>query len=96
MPLHSGSASLSYENPLVNVSVHGTGMTMRWINYQHYQNNNIPGYWETGLSMYKTFNLHGKLTLRGDLINIFNKQYNIIYMYPMPGRSFSLSATYSF
>ncbi|MBP8758235.1 MAG: TonB-dependent receptor, partial [Prevotella sp.] len=36
MPVHSGSASFSYENPLVNLSVHGTGMSMRWANNEHY------------------------------------------------------------
>lgn len=96
MPVHSGSASLSYENPLVNLSIHGTGMTMRWANNEHYNGNSIPGYIEAGLSMYKTIDIGGKLTLRGDILNIFNKQYNIIYMYPMPGRSFTMSATYSF
>ena len=96
MPVHSGSVSLSYENPLVNLSIHGTGMTMRWANNEHYNGNSIPGYIEAGLSMYKTIDIGGKLTLRGDILNIFNKQYNIIYMYPMPGRSFTMSATYSF
>jgi outer membrane cobalamin receptor len=87
---------LSYENPLVNFSVHATGMSMRWANNEHYNGNSIPGYLEAGLSMYKTIDIGGKLTLRGDILNIFNKQYSIIYMYPMPGRSFTLSATYSF
>jgi len=96
MPVHSGSASLSYENPWVNFSVHGTGMSMRWANNEHYDGCDIPGYLEAGLSMYKTIDIGGKLTLRGDILNIFNKQYNIIFMYPMPGRSFTLSATYSF
>lgn len=96
MPVHSGSASLSYENPLVNFSVHATGMSMRWANNEHYDGCDIPGYLEAGLSMYKTIDIGGKLTLRGDIMNIFNKQYSIIYMYPMPGRSFTLSATYSF
>ncbi len=96
MPVHSGSASLSYENPLVNFSVHATGMSMRWANNEHYDGCDIPGYLEAGLSMYKTINIGGKPTLRGDIMNIFNKQYSIIYMYPMPGRSFTLSATYSF
>jgi outer membrane cobalamin receptor len=96
MPIHSESASLSYENPLVNLSIHGTGMTMRWANNEHYDGSAIPGYIEAGLSVYKTIDIGGKLTLRGDILNIFNKQYNIIYMYPMPGRSFMMSATYSF
>lgn len=96
MPVHSGSASLSYENPWVNMSIHGTGMSMRWANNEHYEGCNIPGYLEAGISIYKTIDIGGKLTLRGDILNIFNKQYNIIYMYPMPGRSFTMSATYSF
>lgn len=43
-PLHSGSVSVCYENPWVNLTVHGTGMSSRSSNNEHYEDSNIPGF----------------------------------------------------
>lgn len=91
-PEHTGALSVSYENPWVNVSAHGTGVSKRWATNQHYDGTNIDGYLEFGLTAYRTFTIKNqKLELRGDIKNLLNKQYEIVGHYPMPGRSWQLS-----
>lgn len=96
-PLHSGSVSLCYENPFVNITLHGTGMSNRSSNNEHYEDSNIAGFFETGITIFKSFKiLHNELTLRGDIKNLFNKQYEIVKAYPMPGISYQISINYKF
>lgn len=96
-PIHSGSVSLCYENPFVNITLHGTGMSNRSSNNEHYEDSNIAGFFETGITIFKSFKiLHNELTLRGDIKNLFNKQYEIVKAYPMPGISYQISINYKF
>ncbi|MGN1375423.1 MAG: TonB-dependent receptor plug domain-containing protein [Prevotella sp.] len=97
IPKHSGSASLGYENPYVNISVHGTGTSLRYSNNEHYEDSEVSGYWEMGVTAYKDFNVgKGKLSTRLDLKNILDKQYEIVKLYPMPGISYMFSVGYKF
>ena len=97
MPLHSGAVSLCYENRLVNVSVHGSGVSRRWTNNEHYPETDVAGYLDFGLTAYRNFHLGpGALSLRFDLKNIFDGQYDIVRLYPMPGRSYQFSINYKF
>ncbi len=97
IPRHTGSAALSWENPLVNLTLHGTGVSSRWTNNEHYEGTLIAGYWETGLSAYRHIDLgKGRLQLRGDLKNLFNRQYEIVANYPMPGISWQMTIGYEF
>ncbi len=42
------------------------------------------------------FKKYGKITLKGSIKNLFNKDYEYVQGYPMPGRSFFLGARYDF
>lgn len=96
-PLHSGSVSLCYENPWVNVTLHGTGMSSRSANNEHYEDSNIPGFFDTGITLFRSFKvLKNEITLKGDIKNLFNKQYEIVKAYPMPGISYLFSINYKF
>ncbi len=87
-PRNSGGASLTLENPIVNVSFHGTGVSKRYRTSENKAEYRLDGYIECGLALYKKFKV-GKtgIYLRGDLINMFDKQYEIVKNYPMPGRN---------
>lgn len=87
-PEHTGSMSAAWENPWVNVSVNGIIVSSRWPNNEHYQGTMLNGYQDFGATLYRNISL-GKcqLNLRFDVKNIFNKQYEIVGYYPMPGRS---------
>lgn len=96
-PLHSGSVSLCYENPWVNVTLHGTGMSSRSANNEHYEDSNIPRFFDTGITLFRSFKvLKNEITLKGDIKNLFNKQYEIVKAYPMPGISYQFSINYKF
>lgn len=97
MPMHSGAVSVGYENPIVNVSFHGVGVSSRWTNNEHYEGTKVAGYMDFGLTAYRHFTIgKSRLETRFDLKNIFNKQYDIVRYYPMPRRSYQFSISYKF
>lgn len=88
-PKNSGSFSVGYENPWVNLVIHGQGTSARYT-----QNSNIPqtrlsGYFETGVTLSKSMDYRKmKFEVRLDILNLLDKQYFVVARYPMPGRSF--------
>lgn len=93
VPKHSGSVAIGWTNPWLNISLHGAGMSSRWANNNHYEGTEVGGYWDMGLTAYRTL---GHFELRGDIKNLLDKQYEIVGHYPMPGRSWQVSLKYSF
>ena len=97
-PLHSGGASVALMTPWVNLSIHGTAMSERWSTNEHLSQTHMPAFYEMGLTAWHDFRLQLRrhplvLTLRGDLKNLTDQQYEIVHGYPMPGRSGLLSLT---
>lgn len=91
-PVHSGSFSLAWENPYINLSFHATGVSKRYAAEQNVKANELEGYVECGVALYRSFRWRGvDCSLRGDIQNIGNKQYSIVKSYPMPGRSYKLT-----
>ena len=95
-PRHSGAASLAWENPWLNASVHATGVSDRYTTEVNTPQNTLDGYIEYGVSLYRNFQCKGVLlSLRGEVVNLGNKQYSIVKSYPMPGRSYKLTVSVS-
>ena len=93
-PRNSGNVSLIINNPLVNVGYSIVGVGDRYYLSQNIDENKIDGYTEHSVSVTKEFNLSKyKLRLQGEIINLFNKQYDIIKYYPMPGRSWRITGS---
>ena len=96
-PRHSGSGSVSLENPWVNIAYTLVAAGDRYALPQNIDVNRIDSYIEHSLSVNRSFALK-KCTFRiqGDILNLADKTYDIIQYYPMPGRSWrlSLSITY--
>lgn len=93
-PMHTGSATLGWINPWVNLSFTGEGMSERYTTNEHSEGTCLDSFMEFSASAYHVFPLRGKdksITLRGSLLNIFDKQYDIVAHYPMPGRSWKVS-----
>ncbi|MBD5331626.1 MAG: TonB-dependent receptor [Bacteroides sp.] len=89
IPRHSGGASVSYENPWVNLSLNLTATSSRFSTNNNIPGTRIAGYADTGLSIYRPWRLgRCRVEARIDALNIFNRQYEVIARYPMPGRSF--------
>jgi len=94
-PEHTGGFSLAWENPWVNVSANGVMVTSRWPNNEHYAGTMLDGYSDFGVTLYRDLRYrHNLFQLRFDLKNIFNKQYEIVGYYPMPGRSWQMTIKY--
>ena len=92
LPLHSGAASLSWENPWVNVVVSGHGVSERWTTDEHIDGTRIAGYSELSATLWRQFHIGKALAeARLDLKNLTDKQYEIVRNYPMPGKSWQLT-----
>ncbi len=96
-PRHSGGASVAFENPFVNLSLHATGSGKRYIASENRPSNQLDGYMECGIALYRTIRAkYVTYHLRGDIVNLGNKQYEIVKSYPMPGRSYKLTCSINF
>ncbi|MDD4535289.1 MAG: TonB-dependent receptor plug domain-containing protein [Prevotella sp.] len=94
-PQHTFAGTLTWTNPWVNLSATVDGMGERWTTNEHAPGTCIDGYTELGVSAYRTFKCNKcHVTVRGGVQNVLNKQYEIVANYPMPGRSWKLSALF--
>ena len=97
MPLHSGAGSLSWENPWVNISISGHSIGERWSTNEHQNSTHINGYSEVGATIWRRFHIGRPVAeIRFDIKNLFDKQYEIVRSYPMPGRSWQLTVNVKF
>lgn len=88
-PRHSGALSLCWENPLADITIHGTGASSKYGVNTNLPQSRIAGYMEWGLTLRHEWKLRRcRISLRGDIINLFDKSYEVIARYPMPGRNF--------
>lgn len=96
-PRHYGSGAISIENPWVNIAYTVIISGKRYALDQNIDDNKIKSYTDHSISFNKSFDINQhKLKLQLNLVNLSNKNYQIIKFYPMPGRSFTLSANYRF
>ncbi len=96
-PRHSGTASVSLENPWVNISYLLTAVGTRYALPQNIDQNRIDAYVEQGISVNRDFRFrHLGVRLQGELLNLANVNYDVIQYYPMPGRSWRLSVCLSY
>ncbi len=95
---HSGNASLLFKTPWIHVGYTLMAVGKRYFMDQNIQDNEIEGYMEHGLTVSRNFSLKRgtELRLQADVVNFTDTQYEVIKYYPMPGRSWRLSATVSF
>jgi len=96
IPVNSGSASLSWVNPWTNVAIHTTACGPRYTTNYNLPETKIAGYFDTGITLFRRIDF-GKKSVEGrfDIINIFDRQYEIVACYPMPVRSWKLSVEFN-
>ncbi len=98
-PLHSGSGTVAWENPWLNISTSFTAASGTWTTNEHNAGTKIAGYgeWSAGVyrelrvTSYKLRSADYKFRVNFMVQNLLNKQYCIVAHYPMPGRSWRLS-----
>ena len=96
-PKHSGAITVGFNNPWVNFSYSIVAANKRYFNIQNIKDNRIDGYSDHSISLYKKLRIKGyDCYLQGNLLNIWNENYDIIAYYPMPGRSFKITGGFKF
>jgi len=86
-PFHSGSGSINYHHGIVDLAYNMIFSGKRW-NGQNITANRLDGYLIH--SVQSTF-IWNKVKLSGELINIFNTQYEVVQFYPMPRQNFRVT-----
>ncbi|MDE7465283.1 MAG: TonB-dependent receptor [Muribaculaceae bacterium] len=95
-PLNSGAASLTWLNPWVSVAAHATGCSARYATNNNLASSRIAGYVDPGIALFRSFSFRQhNVEIRGEILNLLNKQYQVIARYPMPGRHWQLSASFT-
>ena len=96
-PLNSGSFSLTYENPWINMVLHGQGVSARYTDNSNIPQTRLPGYFEFGATLWREFKIKKRhfIECRADILNLLDKQYVVIARYPMPGRSYLISVKFT-
>lgn len=96
-PQHAGNVSASLQMPWVNVGYTVLACGERYALPQNIPSNRIDRYAEHTLSLNREFRSgETRIRLQADLVNLTDKQYSVIQYYPMPGRSWRLSASIQF
>ena len=86
----------TWQNPWANLSLTADGMSHRWATNEHAAETRLAGFAEADASIWRDFRI-GKdnMTVQFSMLNIFDRQYDIVAHYPMPGRSWKLTITFS-
>lgn len=96
-PKHNGNASASLDTPWFTLGYSVVSVGKRYYLAQNIPENEIEGYTEHNATLSRTFDFKTcDLRLQADLLNLTDKQYDVIKYYPMPGRSWKLTATINF
>lgn len=96
-PFHSGSGRLSLTNAWINVAYSVIWSGARYSGYQNYAENRLSPFSDHSISFNKTFGINKITLLSGvEFLNIFNKNYEVIHGFPMPGRSFRVNLSINY
>jgi len=88
-PRHSGSARLGFETPWINLSYTLMTSGERFSNQYNAPEYRLDGYTEHSASVWRTFKLKRfSISAQVEVLNLFDKEYEIVQNYPMPGRQF--------
>ncbi|MCD8182575.1 MAG: TonB-dependent receptor [Bacteroides sp.] len=94
-PKHSGSGSLTLENPYVNITYNLLYASERYSIAQNIPANRIKPYTDHGISLSRTFKWKKQsLRVQVDALNLSDKNYEIVRYYPMPGRNYKITINY--
>lgn len=93
-PRHSGNASLLLTTPWVTLGYTVTLVGVRYSREQNIASTWMEPYADHGVTLSRDFRLgHATLRLKGQVLNLFNTQYEVVRSYPMMGRNYRISLT---
>lgn len=87
-PRVSGSGQASIETPWINLSYSFLFSGKRYVQKENISQNRLEGYSDHSLSASRSFKIRKvKTNLSVEILNLLDKNYEIIKNFPMPGRS---------
>ena len=87
-PRVSASGQAAVETPWINLSYSLLFSGKRYCLGQNINENRLPCYTDHSVSVYRDFLIHKfRLTANLEVLNLLNKNYEIVKNFPMPGRS---------
>lgn len=90
-PLHSGNYELGVNTKYADLSYTSIWSGKRYFLAYNIPDNEIEKYMEHSVSVSRAFNFDwARFFMKISCVNIFDKQYDIIKFYPMPGRHWQL------
>jgi outer membrane cobalamin receptor len=90
-PRLSASLQCAVVSPWATLSYAFLHAGKRYILGQNIEANSLNGYSDSSVSLFKAFNIKGTvLSATAELLNLMNKNYEIVKNFPMPGRSFRI------
>lgn len=91
-PRISGSGQAVLETPFINLSYALLFSGKRYVLGQNIEKNRLDGYTDHSVSAYRDFRWQ-KITasLRVEVLNLMDKNYEVVKNFPMPGRSFRIT-----
>lgn len=96
-PRHSGAATLTFNNLWVNFSYTIIATSERYSKLTNYKENEVKGYTDHSISLFRKLRLKdNELIIQGNILNLWNENYDVIAFYPMPRRSLKFSVLYKF
>ena len=88
-PRVSGSGKAGIETPWINVSWSLLWSGHRYAVNQNYAENRLPAYYDHSISFSRSFQLKTYLLdTHFEILNLLDRNYEIVKWFPMPGRSF--------
>lgn len=87
-PRVSGSGNLVLNNPYIDIAYAMLWSGHRYAVNQNYRENRVSGYTDHSLSLRKDMTTKiGHLHFNIEILNLLNKNYEVIRFFPMPGRT---------
>lgn len=98
IPMHTGNADLSLEYKSFGGRISNYLISKRYSLNENNSENEVQGFVVTDFSLFHTFKLKSKQTIRVQLQlkNAFNESYTYIRSFVMPGRNYLISISYAF
>ncbi len=95
-PRNSGGASIYFETPWIDLGYAAMIVGSRYYRQQNTDDTRLKPYCDQGITLAHTFSFSNgsRLKLKGQVLNIFDVQYEIVRSYPMMGRNYRISAVF--
>jgi len=92
-----GSGRFSIETPWVNIAYAMLYSGHRYVTGQNLAENDLAGYTDHSVSAERAFKVCGQtLGLKAEVLNLLDKNYEIVRNFPMPGRSYRFGVKVEF